>query len=299
MAPYKRELPAALKFIREALPEEGVNTLVLEFDFKFDYQSHPEFADHSALNADDARQIARACREKKITLIPMLNCLGHQSWAANTGRLLALHPEFDETAGKFPGNDGIYCRSYCPLYPGLHPLLFDLTDELARACEAKAFHVGMDEVFILADPDCPRCGGKNPAKLFAEEVRVLAAHFKAKGMKMWMWGDRFIDGKTTGLGKWEASGNGTQGAIDLAPKDVVICDWHYDAAPPTPELFVKKGFSVVACPWRKPAVALAEAGRIRAIHAAAGLFARHRALGVMQTVWSGFTPFVNAYYAER
>src|SRR5256885_877239 len=42
-APAKRDLPAALEFIRESLPKEGVNTLVLEFDYGFNFGSRPEF----------------------------------------------------------------------------------------------------------------------------------------------------------------------------------------------------------------------------------------------------------------
>ena len=83
------------------------------------------------------------------------------------------HPDFDETPGKYPNNEGIYCRGYCPVHPEVHRLIFDFIEELARACEARSFHVGMDEVFILADPDCPRCRGKNPAQLFAGEVKTL------------------------------------------------------------------------------------------------------------------------------
>lgn len=36
-----------------------------------------------------------------------------------------------------------------------------------------------------------------------------------------IWGDRLIDGKTTGIGAWEASMNNTYRAIDLIPKDVL------------------------------------------------------------------------------
>jgi len=295
MAPSKKDLPAAIEFIRGPLRREKVNTLVLEFDYGFNFHSRPEFANDGALDKEGVRQLARACRDSRIELIPMLNCLGHQSWAAQTGRLLQIHPEFDETVGKFPGNSGIYCRSYCPLHPGLHAVLFDLIDELADACATRTVHVGMDEVFILADPDCPRCHGRDPAELFAGEVKILRDHLHRKGLKMWMWGDRFIDGRATHLGKWEASENGTARAIDLAPKDVVICDWHYDDSPGTPEFFVKKGFKVVECPWRKTNVAIQELARVDSIREQGGFFARRRALGVMQTSWNGFRPFLNDY----
>src|ERR1051326_8816787 len=40
--PSKKELAAAVEFIREALTKEGVNTLILEFDYDYNFQSRPE-----------------------------------------------------------------------------------------------------------------------------------------------------------------------------------------------------------------------------------------------------------------
>ena len=297
-APAKRDLARALDFIRESLAKEGVNTLIMEFNYNFDFQSRREFANPSALGKDEVRQLAKACRQSGIELIPQINCLGHQSWAQRTGTLLAKHPEFDETPGKYPKNKGIYCRSYCPLHPQVHTVLFDLIDELAEACQARAFHVGMDEVFILADSDCPRCKGKNPAELFAGEVKALHAHLKKIGCRMWMWGDRFLDGKGTGIGKWEASTNATHPAIEKVPKDIVICDWHYRKAHKTPQLFTEKGFEVVACPWRDSAVALRQLAHIRAIRRGRNQALAARGLGMVQTTWCGFAQFLKAYKAQ-
>jgi hypothetical protein len=113
-----------------------------------------------------------------------------------------------------------------------------------------------------------------------------------------MWGDRFLDGKATGIGQWEASTNGTHPAIDRVPKDIVICDWHYGKARETPRLFAEKGFEVVACPWRNADVALAQLGHIRAIRAGADPAVAARALGMVQTTWCGFAPFLRAYEAQ-
>ena len=288
-----------LTFVGEVLKKEGVNTLVLQFDYNFDFQSRPEFGNSSALGKDEVQRIARACRENGIELIPQISCLGHQSWARRDARLLEKHPEFDETRGKFPGNEGIYCRSYCPLHPQVHDVLFDLIDELAKACDAKSFHTGMDEVFVLADPDCPRCKDKIPAELFAGEVNLLHDHLKGIGCRMWMWADRFLDGKTTGLGKWEASMNGTATALEIVPKDIVMCDWHYDRAPDTPQFFAGKGFDVVECPWRKPAVGLKQIEQLDQLRSDADTAVARRALGVMQTTWGGFSAFAKAMEAQK
>jgi hypothetical protein len=298
MAPSADDIPLAVRFIKEALPKEGVNVLVLEFDYGFQFTKHPEVAEPGALSADNVRTLAAAAREAGVKIIPQINLLGHQSWAKSTGALLRSHPEFDETPGKYPQNEGIYCRSYCPLHPQVHNVVFDLIDELADAAGADAFHVGMDEVFLLGEDDCPRCKGKNKADLFAQEVTALHDHLAQSKRTMWMWGDRYLDGETTGIGKWEASILKTHHAISLAPKDIVICDWHYDRALPTTEHFAIEGFNVLACPWRRPDVALNQLDAIRQVRSHATEAIAGRMQGVLQTTWSGIAPFARAYFGE-
>jgi hypothetical protein len=229
----------------------------------------------------------------------MINLLGHQSWAKTTFGLLRAHPEFDETPGLYPENEGIYCRSYCPLHPQVHEVLFDLIDELMEATGADTFHAGMDEVFLIGEESCPRCKGKNKADLFAGEVRIVHDHLAANGKTMWIWGDRLIDGSTSGIGKWEASTNDTFAAIAQIPKDVVISDWHYEAAHPTAAYFALQGFPVASSPWRKPGVALRQLDLIRATRRDASPQVAARMLGVVQTTWVGFGPFARAYFGEK
>lgn len=294
-APSKADAALCEKFIREVLPKEGVNTLILEFGYSYAYRSHPELGDPDALDAQAVRRLVAACKDAGVSLIPQFNCLGHQSWAKSTFALLKKHPEFDETPHVPADNHGIYCREWCPLHPEVHRIVFDLIDELADACEADAVHVGMDEVFLIGDPKCPRCGGKDKAELFAAEVRTLRDHLAEKKRTLWMWGDRFLDGKATRIGKWEASENGTHPAIDRVPKDIVVCDWHYEKAHETPGHFVAKGFPVVSCPWKKPAVAL---GQLKIQQSLANSDGPGRPLGMLQTTWIPFTKFAKAYYGE-
>jgi len=297
-APMPDEIPLAERFIKEALPKEGVNTLVLEINYRYQFAKHPEVVDANPLSRDDVQRLAAASRAAGVRLIPMINLLGHQSWARTTFGLLRGHPEFDETPGKYPDNQGIYCRSYCPLNPELHGVLFDLIDELADAAGADAFHVGMDEVFLLGEDDCPRCKGRNKADLFAGEVRAVRDHLAQSNRTMWMWGDRFIDGDVTGIGKWEASGIGTAPAIHAVPKDIVICDWHYDAAQPTALYFALEGFNVLSSPWRKPAVALRQLDLIRLARANASPVVAARLQGMLHTTWVGFGAFAHAYFGD-
>jgi hypothetical protein len=67
-----------------------------------------------------------------------------------------------------------------------------------------------------------------------------------------MWGDRLIDGKKYDFGEWESAVNGTAPAIDMIPKDIIICPWHYEPRESYPSIpmFLEKGFRVLPAGWR-------------------------------------------------
>ncbi len=225
---------------------------------------------------------------------------GKASW----GNYLEVYPEFDETPDiklpkqgeyKWPNPDGLYCKSYCPLHPDVHKVVFDVVDEICDVFETDAFHAGMDEVFYIGHKDCPRCYGKDPAELFAGEVTKIRNHLKEKGRDLWIWGDRLIDGKTSGIGMWEGSFNNTHRAIDMIPKDVVICDWHYERPDPTAAMFALKGLPVLTCPWRTPEVALEQEKLMRSFVSGATKETKPKYLGMLQTVWNSAEGFMKSY----
>ena len=251
-----------------ALAKLGVNLLICEVDYWYQYASHPELNMENGITKETVKSLVAACRAHKIRLVPEFQSLGHQSWAAKTFPLLIKYPQLDETPNKYAGNKGtdpwgteFYCRSWCPLHPDLQPIIRDLYGELIDVFEADALHVGMDEVFIIADKDCPRCGGKPTAELFAKAVNDAHDYIvRERGKEMMMWADRFLDGQATGYGLWEASLNGTDKAIDMVPKDIIMCDWHYElkyprqsaakADFPSTRIFVDKGFRVLPTSFR-------------------------------------------------
>jgi Glycosyl hydrolase family 20, catalytic domain len=264
-----------------ALAKLGVNLLIIEVDYNYEYVSHPELRGDAPLSKEDVKKIVALCRDNKIRVMPEFQSLGHQSWEEKTYPLLIKYPQFDETPGQYPGNKDIYCRSWCPLHPDVNPIIFDLYDELIDAFEADALHVGMDEVFLIASDYCPRCKGKNPADLFAKAVNDLYDHIvKKRGLEMMMWGDRLIDGAATGYGEWEASMNKTYPAVDMIPKDIIICDWHYEKGKTYPSipLFLDKGFRVLPTSFRN-------VKNLKGLMAYSFTFSSDRMLGHLCTIW--------------
>ena len=264
-----------------ALAKVGINLLVFEVDYNYEYVSHPELRGDDPVSRETVKKVVAMCRDLKIRLIPEFQSLGHQSWEGKTFPLLTKYPEFDETPGQYPGNKDIYCRSWCPLHPDVNPIIFSLYDELIEVFEADALHVGMDEVFLIGSEFCPRCKGKDPAELFAKSVNDIHQHLvKERGVEMLMWADRFLDGAATGYGEWEASMNNTYPAIDLVPKDIIMCDWHYERMKSYPSipLFLSKGFRVLPTSFR-------DAKQTNKLIDFSLAFPSERMLGHLCTIW--------------
>jgi hypothetical protein len=302
-APKPDALDRFLTFIEEELVPAHFNLLILRVDWNYAYESHPELSDPNPLKLEDVKRIVALCREHGIRLVPQINLLGHQSWAKQNLALLREYPQFDENPSvktenysEWPNPDRLYCKSYCPLHPEVHDVVFAVVDEVCDAFEADAFHAGMDEVFYLGEEECPRCHDKDKADLFAGEVTLIRNHLAEKGRQLMIWGDRLIDGRTTGIGEWEASYNDTWPAIDRIPKDVFICDWHYERADLTAAYFALKGFSVATCGYRNPDVCLQQIDDQRRFRAQSAPETAARFQGYIHTIWSGADHFLKRYY---
>ncbi len=277
---------ADLESIESQLPDlaaRGVNVLVLEVDYGFEFRSHPELRiAEKVITRAGARRFVTACRKRGIRVIPQFQSFGHQSWAKETWPLLTKYPAFDLTPGAFPQNEGIYCREWDPLNPRVYEIVYALIDEIVDAFDADALHVGMDEVFLIGNDAAPSTKGKDPAEVFAKAVNDLYAHVvRKRRLQMIMWGDRLIDAERYDYGEWEASKNNTWPAIYMIPKDIIIADWHYeprDSYPSLP-LFLDKGFRVLPTSFKD-----VEASR-RLIEYGQGL--NHpRLLGHLFTSWT-------------
>ncbi len=237
-----------------ALAARGVNVLILEVDYAFEFRSHPELRlKDKVITREGARRFVAACRKHGIRVIPQFQSFGHQSWARQTFPLLTRYPELDITPGAFSQNQGIYCREWDPTNPRVYEIVYALVDEIVDAFDADALHVGMDEVFLIGNEASPKTKDKDPAEVFAKAVNDMYAHVvKKRGLEMLMWGDRLIDASRYEYGEWEASKNYTWPAIYMIPKDIIIADWHYEprGSYPSVPLFAAKGFRVLPTSWK-------------------------------------------------
>ncbi len=271
------------------LAAKGINTLVLETGYHYEWNSHPELREREFLSGKTAKEIARVCGDNGIVIIPLINCVGHQSWERDNFPLLAVYPEFDETPGEYPENDGIYCRSWCTSNDAVYTVVFDLIDEITAAFTTTAIHIGMDEIFLIGEDSCEKCRGHDKGALLAHAINKFHDHcVKERNMTLYLWGDRLLDGKGSegaSYDEWESSYNGTSTAIHNIPKDIIICDWHYNTCRNYESIsyFLENGFSVLPSSFKD----------VTATRALAEHSLRYRTdakmLGHMYTTWGETT----------
>src|ERR1035437_3047378 len=203
--PTSANLDEFVKFINTELAPRQVNTLVVRVEYKYQFKNHPELIDSFALSKEEVKKIVKACKKNNIRIIPLIDLLGHQSGGKKIGMLLRAYPQFDENPVAKTADTtihpfvGVNMKSYCPLHPDLHKVIFEVIDEVCDAFEADAFHAGMDEIFDIGNDKCPRCSERDKAELYAGEVRAIYTHLANNKRALWIWGDRLIDGKTTGI----------------------------------------------------------------------------------------------------
>ena len=252
--PAPEDVDAFCAHVTNTLGKIGVRQLVIRFAYHYEFKSHPECRQKSALTEAQVRQIRAACDAAGIELIPKMNLFGHQHPlfpGAGNGPIDA-HPEFSETRGsKDPLKD---TPCLCAKSEEARKIVADLMLELAGVCGAKRVHIGCDEVMELGL--CDRCKGVPHEKLYADWVNGLARALKQKGYEVLMWGDRLIDTRDYWNDDmtdeaYDKGMSGTKGALKLIDRDITICDWQYFVRREYPSLriFRDNGYQVILSPW--------------------------------------------------
>ncbi|MBA7572088.1 hypothetical protein ES708_13863 [subsurface metagenome] len=230
--------------------EKGINMIFVLINYNFEYRSHPELtATENPITWEDARKLAKTCRDHYIRLIPQYQFIGHQSLRDKNKKLvpeifITQYPEFNTAPGYIPP----YFYEWDPFNDAAYMLAFELMDELVEAFETDAIHVGLDEIMLIGDEHSPSTRDRNPGEVFAHAINKLHRHIvKERGLEMFMWGDRLIDGSKMDFGIWQSDFTGIHTAVDKIPTDIIICPWHYlyrETYPSVP-MFLKKGFKVL------------------------------------------------------
>lgn len=263
-APLREEIDDVIKFIDEYIAPRGFNMIVLQVRYRYQFKKHPEVWGYDPLSYEDVKKLVEVCKKNGIKLVPKMNLVGHQSGFPNEPTdgilhghneksvdirdgLLRAYPEFDEQPNE---KEILYARSICLSNRAAKIVVCELIDEMLEVFESDTIHIGCDEAFNVGL--CKECSEKSNGELVANWINGINDHVKKRGGTIMMWGDRLLSNDSTDYDRWESADNGTDTALNLLSKDIIICDWHYNKYEKyeSVDIFASAGFKIMVSPWR-------------------------------------------------
>jgi Glycosyl hydrolase family 20, domain 2/Glycosyl hydrolase family 20, catalytic domain len=257
--PGRRHIPYFKRFVREVMAPCKLNRLIVEMDAGMQFDRHPElnagwidftkdtkytrrgrstgpheqfqdsgnmvFTDGGVLGKEEVADFVRYARQHYVDVIPEISTLTHAYY------LLTRHRELAEIeAAEWPD-------TYCPSEPATYKLAFDVMDEYIEVMRPRMVHIGHDE-WRMPWGICPRCRGKDPTVLFAQDVNKIYSYLRQRNLEVAMWGDHLIERVRAKRLRHARSPEGYSyqmpGALsprqvrESIPKDILIFNWFWN-----------------------------------------------------------------------
>ena len=175
-----RRTLANLKAILPSLAEAKVNAVLAEYEDYVRLDRHPSLAVPQALSKDEVREWIKAAQDYNITVIPLVQSLGHLQYVLRQPQYAHLQEKTGDPS------------EACANHPETWPLIRDFLDEMMDLhAGMPLFHVGLDETFHIGT--CPRCqealGGRPRMTIYVEWVNRCCRHVRERGFTPIVWGD--------------------------------------------------------------------------------------------------------------
>ncbi|WP_184545507.1 beta-N-acetylhexosaminidase [Mucilaginibacter sp. FT3.2] len=193
----------ALKAFALKLKQNGMNTLVMEWEGTYPFEKHPLIANRYAYSKLQIKSFIKYCDSLGIDVIPLQQSFGHVEYILRHQRYKNLREDQKDVS------------QVCPLETdGDRALFTDLYTELAATHTSKYIHIGGDETYLLGHD--ARCKAKaqqeGKSKLYTDYIKMLCDIVIKLGKRPVLWADIAL--------KYPE-------AIKSLPKETVFVDWNY------------------------------------------------------------------------
>jgi len=206
----------------EAAGRHKLNTILMEFGDRFPFQApHEVIASPAALSRSELRQLVGWAADLGITVIPLLQSLGHLNYVLRHDRYADVREEQQVRA------------QLCPLNPRSFELWTELAEQVLEFFpRCRVMHIGGDETRQLGV--CSRCAAEaernGKGALYVAHINRVCQWLEQRGITPIIWDDILC---------------AHPGLIERLHPAAQIMYWDYwTTADPSP-LLVARGFSPV------------------------------------------------------
>jgi Glycosyl hydrolase family 20, domain 2/Glycosyl hydrolase family 20, catalytic domain len=172
---------AYMKRLIPKLAEYKINTLLMEYENVVALDATPGVAKPSAWSKKDVAALANLARRNRITLMPLLQSLGHVEYILQHEGYKRFREDQEDVS------------QYCPSNPDVFSFFREQAEEIIEFFpESKYFHVGADETRLLGH--CPKCRarlrkGEDKLDIYLDHMTKVFDYIKGKGYTPIFWDD--------------------------------------------------------------------------------------------------------------
>ena len=159
------------------ISDMGYTHVLIELEDKFPYEKYPDAVSKTAYSKDDFRRVAAACRELGLSVIPLLQCIGHLEYFMKA----PAYRKWSENGSIFQ-----FCLSQNETLLVWENMVEEILDVFP---DSEYFHIGADEVRF--NNPCPLCADKDQFKLYVQRVNECVDFMHSKGRQPLLWDDIF------------------------------------------------------------------------------------------------------------
>ncbi len=193
----------ALKDLALELSENGINTLLMEWEATYPYEKHRVITGENAYTRKEITGFVKYCNSIGIDVIPLQQSFGHVEYILRHTRYRELREDQKDYSQVNPTEEAL-CKA----------LFTDLYEDLITTHTSEYIHIGGDETYLLGHSEASRKKAEEAGmgRLYGDYLKMLCDVVVGLGKRPVIWADialKYPD------------------ALELLPEETVLVDWNY------------------------------------------------------------------------
>ncbi|SOD12483.1 beta-N-acetylhexosaminidase [Pedobacter xixiisoli] len=193
----------ALKAFANKLSQNGINTLVMEWEATYPYEKHAVISNKYAYSKAEVKSFIAYCDSLKIDVIPLQQSFGHVEYILKHYRYKDLREDQKDYSQVNPIKEE-QCKA----------LFADLFADMVSTHKSPYFHIGGDETYLLgrSKESKRKADSLGMGRLYGDYIKMLCELVVSLGKKPVVWADialKYPD------------------ALKSLPKQTIFIDWNY------------------------------------------------------------------------
>lgn len=193
----------ALKAFAKKLSENGINTLVMEWEGTYPFEKQPLIANRFAYSREEVIDFIAYCNQLKIDVIPLQQSFGHVEYILRHYRYKDLREDQKDYSQVNPLKEELNRELFTELYR-----------DLISTHTSAYIHIGGDETYLLghSSESKKKAAEVGQGRLYGDFIKLLCDIVVSLGKRPVLWADialKYPD------------------ALQGLPKETVFVDWNY------------------------------------------------------------------------